>query len=58
MRGEYWDNVALIIFRAASEADANALVQQDPAVRAHVFQAQVRGFDVHWIGAVSRDSKD
>ena len=53
MRGEYWDNVALIIFRAASEADANALVQQDPAVRAHVFQAQVRGFDVHWIGAVS-----
>jgi uncharacterized protein YciI len=53
MKGEYWDNVALIIFRAASEAEANALVQQDPAVRAHVFQAQVRGFDVHWIGAVA-----
>ena len=52
MRGEYWDNVALIIFRAASDSDANALVQQDPAVVAHVFQAQVRGFDVNWTSAI------
>jgi len=49
MRGEYWDNVAMIIFRAQSESEAKQLVQQDPAVRAHVFQAQVRGFDVSWI---------
>jgi uncharacterized protein YciI len=50
MRGEYWDNVALIIFRAPSEEAARALVEEDPAVTAHVFQAQVRGFDVHWQG--------
>ena len=50
MRGEYWDNVAMIVFRAASDSAANALVQQDPAVRAHVFQAQVRGFDISWTG--------
>jgi uncharacterized protein YciI len=52
MRGDYWDNVALIIFRAESDSAANAIVQQDPAVRAHVFQAQVRGFDVSWMNAV------
>jgi uncharacterized protein YciI len=43
-----WDNVAMIIFRATSEEAARAPVAQDPAVQAHVFQAQVRGFDVHW----------
>lgn len=55
MRGDYWDNVALIIFRADSEEDANALVENDPAVRAHVFQAQVRGFDIRWIGSATSD---
>jgi uncharacterized protein YciI len=48
MRGDYWDNVALIVFRAPSDSAANALVARDPAVKDHVFQAQVRGFDVFW----------
>lgn len=49
MKGEYWDNAALIIFCAKTDAEADSIVRQDPAVRAHVFQAQVRGFDVHWM---------
>ena len=51
MKGDYWDNAALIIFRAASQEEADSIVRQDPAVRAHVFQSQVRGFDVSWVGA-------
>ncbi len=50
MKGEYWDNAALIVFRAGTAAEADSVVSGDPAVRAHVFQAQVRGFDVHWVG--------
>jgi uncharacterized protein YciI len=46
MNGDYWDNVAMIIFEADSENDAKALVANDPAVKAYVFQAQVRPFDV------------
>jgi uncharacterized protein YciI len=57
MKGEYWDNAALIIFRAASPEEADSIVRQDPAVRAHVFQSQVRGFDVSWIGAPSPSSR-
>jgi len=53
MKGDYWDNAALIVFRAASQAEADSVVRQDPAVRAHVFQSQVRGFDVSWVGAAS-----
>ncbi|HEV7589612.1 MAG TPA: YciI family protein [Longimicrobium sp.] len=53
MKGEYWDNVALIVFRARSQAEADSVVRQDPAVRAHVFQSQVRGFDVSWIGSAT-----
>jgi uncharacterized protein YciI len=49
MKGDYWDNVALIIFEANSEAAANEIVKNDPAVKAYVFQAQVRPFDVHFI---------
>jgi hypothetical protein len=45
MGGDYWDNVALIIF----EAEAESIVANDPAVKAYVFQAQVRPFDVHWV---------
>jgi len=49
MKGEYWDNVALIVFEAGSEAEANEIVKNDPAVKAYVFQAQVRPFDVQFI---------
>lgn len=49
MKGDHWDNVAEIIFEAESEAKANEIVKNDPAVKAYVFQAQVRPFDVHWI---------
>ena len=49
MKGDYWDNMALIIFEAASQQEADALVAADPAVKAFVFQAQARPFDVHFI---------
>jgi uncharacterized protein YciI len=49
MNGDYWDNVALIILDAATEAEAKALVAADPAVKAYVFQAQVRPFDTSWV---------
>jgi uncharacterized protein YciI len=49
MDGDYWDNVALIVFEADSLEQAEALAKNDPAVKAYVFQAQVRPFDVHWL---------
>jgi len=49
MKGDYWDNVAMIIFEAGSEAEAQQIAKNDPAVKAYVFQAQVRPFDVHFI---------
>jgi len=49
MKGDYWDNVALIVFEAGSETEAQQIVKNDPAVKAYVFQAQVRPFDVHYI---------
>jgi uncharacterized protein YciI len=49
MNGDYWDNVALIIFEAASQGEAEGIVAQDPAVKAFVFQAQVRPFDIHFL---------
>jgi uncharacterized protein YciI len=49
MKGDYWDNVALIVFEAKSLADAERIVKEDPAVKAYVFQAQVRPFDVQFI---------
>lgn len=49
MKGDYWDNVALIIFQAESEEEAQAIVKADPAVKAYVFQAQVRPFDVSFV---------
>jgi uncharacterized protein YciI len=49
MDGDYWDNVALIIFEAPSQAEAESIVANDPAVKAYVFQAQVRPFDVHFL---------
>jgi uncharacterized protein YciI len=49
MNGDYWDNVALIIFEAPSQKEAEAIVAADPAVKAYVFQAQVRPFDVHFV---------
>ncbi len=55
MKGDYWDNVALIIFEASSLSEAEALVAADPAVKAYVFQAQVRPFDVSFIG--TKDSQ-
>jgi uncharacterized protein YciI len=49
MDGDYWDNVALIIFEAGSQSEADRMVANDPAVKAYVFQAQARPFDVHFI---------
>jgi uncharacterized protein YciI len=49
MDGDFWDNVALIIFEAASPAEAQDIVAADPAVKAYVFQAQVRPFNVSFI---------
>jgi len=49
MKGDYWDNVALIVFEAPSEAEAQQIVKNDPAVKAYVFQAQVRPFDVQFV---------
>jgi uncharacterized protein YciI len=46
MRGDFWDNAALIVFEAGSPAEADQIAKDDPAVRAYVFQAQVRPFDV------------
>jgi hypothetical protein len=39
MDGDYWDNNAQIIFRAVDKA-------ADPAVKAYVFQAQVRPYNI------------
>ena len=47
MDGDYWDNAALIIFEAKSKDDAESIVANDPAVKAYVFQAQVRPFDAN-----------
>ena len=49
MDGDYWDNVALIVFEAESEEQAQKIVKADPAVRAFIFQAQVRPFGVSFI---------
>jgi uncharacterized protein YciI len=49
MNGDYWDNAAMIVFEAASPQEAETLVKNDPAVKAHVFQAQVRPFDTFWL---------
>lgn len=49
MNGDYWDNVAFIIFEAPSIEEARKIVAADPAVKAYVFQAQVRPLDVHFI---------
>ena len=49
MKGDYWDNVALIVFEAKSLEEAERIVKSDPAVNAYVFQAQVRPFDIQFI---------
>ena len=49
MKGDYWDNVAMIVFEAADQVEAERIVKDDPAVKAYVFQAQVRQFDVNFI---------
>lgn len=49
MKGDYWDNVAMIIIDAPNEEAAKAIVNGDPAVKAYVFQAQVRPFDTQWV---------
>ena len=49
MDGDYWDNVALIVFEAESEEQAQKIATADPAVKAYVFQAQVRPFGVSFI---------
>jgi len=49
MKGDYWDNVAIILLEVESEDEAKRLVANDPAVKAYVFQAQVRPFDVNAI---------
>jgi uncharacterized protein YciI len=49
MDGDYWDNVALIVFEAESAEQAQKIAKEDPAVKAYVFQAQVRPFGVSFI---------
>jgi len=49
MNGDYWDNAAIIVFEAASPEEAESIMKNDPAVKAHVFQAQVQPFDVFWV---------
>lgn len=49
MQGDYWDNVAFIVFEAPSIEKAREIVAADPAVKAYVFEAQVRPLDVHFI---------
>ena len=49
MDGDYWDNAAFIVFEAASLDEARAIAAADPAVKAYVFQAQVRPLTVHFI---------
>lgn len=49
MNGEYWDNAAMIVFEAPSQQEAEAMAKNDPAVKAYVFQAQVRPFDVSFL---------
>ena len=49
MNGDYWDNAAMIVFEAASPEEAETIMKNDPAVKARVFQAQVRPFDVFWV---------
>ena len=49
MDGDYWDNVALIVFEAESEEQAQKIAKADPAVKAYVFQAQVRPFGVSFV---------
>ena len=39
----------MIVFEAASPEEAETLLKNDPAVKAHVFQAQVRPFDMFWL---------
>jgi uncharacterized protein YciI len=43
------NGAAMIVFEAASPQEAETLVKNDPAVKAHVFQAQVRPFDTFWL---------
>jgi uncharacterized protein YndB with AHSA1/START domain/uncharacterized protein YciI len=49
MNGDYWDNTAIIVFQAASPEEADSIVKNDPAVKAFVFQAQVRPFDMGFV---------
>lgn len=49
MDGDYRDNVALIVVEAESQEQAQQIVKADPAVKAFVFQAQVRPFGVSFI---------
>jgi hypothetical protein len=48
MGGKYWDNVAFIIFQAPSLAEAERTMHGDPAIKAHVFEGQVRPITVFW----------
>lgn len=49
MGGDYWDNVALVVFEADSLDQAQQIAAADPTVKAYAFQAQVRPFDVFWV---------
>jgi uncharacterized protein YciI len=49
MKGDHWDNAAIIIFEAESLEQAEEVAKNDPAVKAYVFQAQVRPFDVFFV---------
>jgi hypothetical protein len=49
MNGDYWHNAAMIVFEAGSPEEAETVLKNDPAGKAHAFQAQVRPFGVFWL---------
>jgi hypothetical protein len=49
MNGDYWTPWRRIIFNVSSQAEVESIVAQDPAVKAYVFQAQVRPVDIHFL---------
>jgi uncharacterized protein YciI len=46
MKGDTWDNAAIVVLDADSEVEAQRMVKEEPAVKAYVFRVQVRAFGV------------
>jgi uncharacterized protein YciI len=48
-----YDSFGIIIFRAENDADANALVQNDPAVKGRVFRAELHPYRIALLKAAN-----